>query len=52
MQQWQREQEALDRLGFSSAVGSADRQKAVDVVIDLMREIERLKQKVVSNGNP
>ena len=40
---WQREQEALDRLGFCGINGSADRQRAAEVVAELLREIERLR---------
>ena len=42
---WQREQEAMDRLGFVGVEGSADRRRAVETVMDLLREIETLRQK-------
>ena len=37
--EWQWEQEALDRLGFSGINGSAERERAVRVVIDLLKAL-------------
>ena len=45
MKQWQREQEALNRLGFYGTDGNADRERAVDVVISMLIEIENLQKK-------
>lgn len=41
---WQWEQEALIRLGFSDT-GTSDRQRAVDTVISLLKEIEEQQSK-------
>lgn len=43
-QVWQWEREALLRLGFSDT-GTSDRQRAVDTVISLMKEIEEHQSK-------
>lgn len=42
-QQWQWEQDALDKLGFCGTNGSQDREVAVNTVISLLKEIDRLK---------
>lgn len=42
-QYWQYEQEALDILGFSGTNGNADRERAVETVISLMKENEKLR---------
>jgi len=42
-QLWQLEDEALEKLGFSGVNGSSDRERAVEVVISLLKEIDRLR---------
>jgi hypothetical protein len=45
-QSWQCEQEALDRLGYSGTYGSADRERAVDVVVSLLKEQKQLRDEL------
>lgn len=42
---WEWENEALSRLGFIGTEASADRERAVAVVIELLKELERLKER-------
>jgi hypothetical protein len=43
-QRWQWEHEALELLRFTATYGNADRERAVEVVIQLLQEIEKLKK--------
>lgn len=43
-EQW--EGAALERLGFCGTNGSQDRERAVSVVIELLKELERLHRKL------
>ena len=44
-QHWQWEQEALDKLGFSGTNGNADRERAVETVISLLKELRKAQEK-------
>jgi hypothetical protein len=43
-QLWQLENEALEALGFSGTNGNPDRERAVEVVISLLKEIDSLRK--------
>jgi hypothetical protein len=45
-QSWQWTEEALDRLGYSGTNGSADRERAVEVVVSLLKEQKQLRDKL------
>jgi hypothetical protein len=50
-QYWQFEQEALEKLGWAhwGTAGEVDRERAVETVISLLKEIERLQKLLLQN---
>ena len=50
-QRWQWEQEDLERLGFVGTEGDPSRERAVDIVISMLKEIERLRTMVAEHPN-
>jgi hypothetical protein len=44
-QYWQWEHEALERLGFSGTNGIADRERAVSVVVELLKQLQEKDKK-------
>jgi hypothetical protein len=45
-QSWQWTEEALGLLGYSGTNGSADRERAVEVVVSLLKEQQQLRDKL------
>lgn len=48
-QGWQWEDEAMQKLGFDGTRGLPDRERAVNTVVNLLKEIERLQKLLLQN---